>query len=212
MNKALKTCGILFIAFAVRVQAADVLTLGTGVQTGLTIDVPVFARDVSGSPLGVDQPAGSRIQSYSIKVTYSPTAPIQSVTFTRAGITAPLTPTFETSPAGAGTITLLDAFAESTNMIPFTSNAAAPGNLIGHLVFTIAPGTVGSPTVNLTIDPTLTQFSNQGGTITETVANGGLSLVNSSFVVTPAAIPALDWRVLILLGLMLAVVALRAQS
>src|ERR1700744_2521534 len=78
-------------AFAV-VVASDVVTIGSGVNSGLTVDVPVYIRDTSGSPLGIDQPAGSRIQSYSIKVNYAPASAIQSVTFTRAGITQSVTP------------------------------------------------------------------------------------------------------------------------
>src|ERR1044071_9009870 len=104
----------------------DVITVGTSTGAANTVvDVPVFIRDTSGTPLGIDQPPGSRIQSYSIKVNYAPAASVQSVTFTRAGITAPLTPTFESSPSGPGTISLLDTFNEATNLIPFTSNAPA---------------------------------------------------------------------------------------
>src|SRR5690349_9745199 len=100
----------------------DVITVGTGSGTaGGTVDIPVFIRDTSATPLGIDQPPGSRIQSYSIKVNYSPAASVQSVTFTRAGITQSLTPAFESSPSSAGSITLLDTFQENTNLIPFTS-------------------------------------------------------------------------------------------
>src|SRR5213593_3173020 len=71
----------------------DVITVGTGtVRAGQTIDVPVFIRDTSGTPLGVDQPPGSKIQSYGIKLNYAPAASVQSITFSRAGITASLTP------------------------------------------------------------------------------------------------------------------------
>src|SRR5438067_207478 len=81
--------------------AQDVVTVGTGsAPPGGVVDIPVFIRDISGTPLGIDQPAGSRIQSYSLKVNFSPPADkIQSVTFSRAGITAPLTPVFEASPS-----------------------------------------------------------------------------------------------------------------
>src|SRR5437660_967320 len=109
--------------------AQDIITVGTGtVPAGQTIDIPVFIRDTSGTPLGIDQPPGSRIQSYSIKVNYAPASAVSSVTFSRAGITTALTPTFESSPTGPGTISLLDSFQESTHQIPFTLNAAAPGN------------------------------------------------------------------------------------
>jgi uncharacterized repeat protein (TIGR01451 family) len=168
------------------VGPTDVVTIGAGVQTGFTVDVPVYIRDTSGTPLGIDQPPGSRIQSYSIKVDYSPAAPIQSVTFSRAGITQPLTPSFESSPSAAGSISLLDVFQESTNLVPFISNAALPGNQVAHLVFTFAP-TTSIATINLTLDSTLTQLSNDTGTMNETVALGTLALVNSQFTFVASA-------------------------
>src|ERR1043165_5113434 len=75
---------------------ADVITAGTVplASAGSTVDVPVFIRDTSATPLGIDQPFGSRIQSYSLTVNYAPTAAVQSITFTRGGITQPLTPAF----------------------------------------------------------------------------------------------------------------------
>jgi hypothetical protein len=195
-------------ASALTAVSSDVVTIGTATQTGLlTFDVPVYVRDVSATPLGIDQPAGSRIQSYSIKVTYSPTAPVQSITFTRAGITAPLTPTFESSPSSAGAISLLDTFHEATNLIPFVSNAAAPGNLIGHLTITFTNSATAGTVVALTLDPTLTQLSNEGGTVSETTALGTLTLVNGA-VTVPVVVPALDRTALALLAAALVAIAL----
>jgi uncharacterized repeat protein (TIGR01451 family) len=165
---------------------ADVVTIGAGTQTGFTVDVPVYIRDSALTPLGIDQPAGSRIQSYSLAVNYSPSASVQSVTFTRAGVTTALTPAFESTPTAAGSISLVDVFQESTNLIPFTSNAAAPGNQVAHLVFTFAPST-SIATINLTLDATLTLLSNQAGTVSETVPLASLSLVNSQFTFAASA-------------------------
>ena len=192
------------------VAPTDVVTIGTGVNSGMTVDVPVYVRDTSGTPLGIDQPFGSRIQSYSLTVNYSPASAIQSVTFTRAGITQSLTPAFESSPSSAGSITLIDTFDETTNLVPFTSNAALPGNQVAKLHFTFNPSTLMGTVVTLTLDPTLTQLSNQGGTTSETVNNGSLTLVNGSIVQTQD-IPLLDARVLILLGVVLALIAVRLR-
>src|SRR5437899_12660882 len=95
----------LLAAVPAMAQTADTVTVGTVslASAGSTVDVPVFIRDASGTPLGIDQPPGSRIQSYSLTVNYAPTSAVQSVTFTRAGITAPLTPAFESSPSAPGT-------------------------------------------------------------------------------------------------------------
>ncbi|MEA2570703.1 MAG: hypothetical protein QOI24_2704 [Acidobacteriota bacterium] len=193
------------------VVPADVVTVATVNASGPVIDVPVYIRDVSGTPLGVDQPPGSRIQSYSIKVNYAPASAVQSITFTRAGITAPLTPTFETTPSSPGSISLLDTFQESTNPIPFTSNGAVPGNQIGHLTVTLAPSAIPGTVITLTVDPTLTQLTDEGGNgaTKESVANANLLLVNGQITVAPAAIiPAMSGWMLVLLGGMLAVVAL----
>ena len=117
----------LLTGIALPAVAQDVVTVGSVNASGSTVDIPVSIRDLSGTPLGMDKPAGSRIQSFSIKVSYAPASAVSSVTFTRAGITAGLTPISEFSPSATGSISLLATFQESTNLIPFTLNAAAPG-------------------------------------------------------------------------------------
>ena len=188
----------------------DVITVGSGsASAGGVIDIPVFIRDTSGTPLGVDQPPGSKIQSYSLKVNYAPAAAVQSVTFTRAGITSSLTPTFESNPSGAGTISLLDTFQESTNPIPFVSNAALPGNQVAHLLITLSPSAAPGA-LTLTLDPTLTQLTDQAGSgaTKETVAAGNLLLVNGVVTIT-AFVPAMSTWALILLAVSIALIAVR---
>jgi hypothetical protein len=190
-------------------QAADTVTVGAGTApAGSTIDVPVSIRDASGTPLGIDQPPGSRIQSYSIKVDYSPAAAVQSITFTRAGITTSLTPTFESSPAVPGSISLLDTFQESTNLIPFTLNAPLPGNQVAVLHVTVSPTAVVGSTITLTLDPVLTQLTDQAGTAAtrESTTNANLVLVPGAILVA-APIPALSTWALALLAIALAAIA-----
>lgn len=207
------TCGLVLPA-SPQPLPADVITVGTVTAPATTVDVPVYIRDVSGTPLGIDQPPGSRIQSFSIRVTYSPAAPVQSVTFTRAGITAGLTPTFEVSPSSPGAISLLVTFPEGTNLVPFTSNAPAPGDLVAHLVFTLAPSTPPGTTITLTLDPVLTQLTDEGGNVAtrETVTAGTLQLVNGAINVTgPPGGPTLDVWALAVLTLLLAIAAVRLR-
>jgi hypothetical protein len=203
---------VLLVALPAAAQIADTVTVGTtSAAAGSTVDVPVFIRDASGTPLGIDQPPGSRIQSYALTVNYAPTASVQSVTFTRAGITASLTPAFESSPSSAGSVSLLDSFQESTNLIPFTLNAPLPGNQIAVLHVTVAPtATVGS-TITLTLDPTLTQLTDQGGSAStkESVANANLVLVSGVINVT-APVPALSTWALALLAIVIAAIAFLA--
>jgi len=189
----------------------DTVTVATvnGAQAS-TVDVPVYIRDASGTPLGLDQPPGSRIQAYSIKVTYAPASAVQSITFTRAGITSSLTPAFETSPASAGTISLLDSFQESTNLIPFTLDGALPGNEVAHLLVTLSPtATVGS-TVTLTLDPTLTELTDDAGDsgTAESSGNARLTLVNGAITVLPM-VPAMSHIVMVLLAMALALIGAR---
>jgi hypothetical protein len=193
----------------------DSITVATvnGAQFS-TVDVPVYIRDLSGTPLGIDQPPGSRIQSYSIKVNYAPASAVQSITFTRAGITSSLTPTFENSPSSAGSISLLDTFDEATNLIPFTLDAAAPGNQVAHLQVTLAPTATPGTIITLTIDPTnLTQLTDQAGTpaTVENTGNARLVLINGTITVVPS-VPALSHIALMLLAIALGVVAIRIRS
>ena len=170
---------ILLVSFAAAPLAAqDAVTVQTVNASGNTVDVPVLIRDVSGTPLGRDQAAGSKIQAFTIAVNYAPAASVQSVTFTRAGITAGLTPAFELSPASAGSISLIEQFDESSNLIPFNLNAPPPGDQVAHLVFTLSPSAAPGSSITLTLD-SATVLSNQGGTTSETPP-GSLTLVNGS--------------------------------
>ena len=187
IRTSLSLVALCFAAHAaLAATSTDIITVAAATGTpGANVDVPVYIRDTSGTPLGIDQPAGARIQSYSIKVDYAPTASVQSVTFVRAGITSALTPIFESSPSSPGSISLIDTFSESIDLIPFVSNAPLPGNQIGVLHFTLASNAA-QGTVTLTLDPTLTQLSNQAGTTTQTVGAGNLSLVDGSITINAA--------------------------
>ena len=171
---------LTFLAIAAPAIAQDAVTVQTVTASGNSVDVPVYIRDVAGTTLGRDQAVGSRIQAYSIKVTYAPAAAVQSVTFSRAGITAGLSPASEFSPSTAGSISLLDTFQESTNLIPFTLGAPAPGDQVAHLVFTLSSSAAPGSSISLTLDSSLTQLSNQGGDKSESTSNGGLTLTNGA--------------------------------
>jgi hypothetical protein len=160
--------------------ATDVVTVGSATANGNNVDIPVFVRDVGATPLGVDQAAGSKIQSFSVKVTYSPASAVSSATFTRAGITAGLSPTFESSPSTSGSISWIATFAEGSATVPFTLNKPSPGDQVAHIVFTLSGSAAPGSSITLTLDSSTTQLTNQGGTTKETVANGGLSLTNGS--------------------------------
>jgi hypothetical protein len=182
---------VIMLFAAMSAAAQDAVTVDSVIANGNTVDVPVYVRDVSGTPLGRDQPAGSKIQAFTIAVNYAPAAAVQSVTFTRAGITAALTPAFEVSPSPSGSISLLAQFNESTNPIPFTLNANAPGDEVAHLVFTLSPSASPGSSIALTLDSSLTQLSNQGGSTSESgvaliLVSGAINIPQLSLAIFPA--------------------------
>jgi hypothetical protein len=174
---------VLFLAAALPAAAQDVLTVGTtSASAGSTVAVPIYLRDVSGTPLGTDAGAGNRIQAISFQITF-PALAVTSASFTRAGALAGLTPSFEQTPSGNGSIGWLGSFMESTQPIPLTVNAASPGNRIGTLMFNLASGLPNGLIVGLTFKPANTDLSNQAGTVDETASNSWLSLTNGSITI-----------------------------
>jgi uncharacterized protein YjdB len=168
----------------------DSVTIQTVNATSNTVDVPVYIRDASGTALGRDQAAGSKIQAFTIKVVYAPASAVQSVTFTRAGITAGLSPAFESSPNPAGSITLLEQFDESSNLIPFNLNAPSPGDQVAHMVFTLSSSAAPGSSISLTIDPA-TELTNQGGTLSETASS--LTFVHGAINIAPLSVAILPF-------------------
>lgn len=168
------------LSFSLPLFAADTVTVGTVTANGTNVTVPVSIRDASGTPLGMDRPAGSKIQSFSMKITYAPASAVQSISIQRAGITANLTPTSEFKPTTANSVSLLATFPEGSNTIPFTLDASAPGNLVAQISVTLSASATPSSSITLTLDPALTQLTDSGGTAAtkETVANGQLTLVD----------------------------------
>jgi hypothetical protein len=181
-RRTLFAAAVLSLLTIFPAAAQDVVTVGTVNASSNTVDVPVYVRDAAGTPLGVDQGSGFKIQAFSIKVSYAPAAAVQSVTFSKAGITAGLTAAFENSQPQPGSIGWLAQFAESTSPIPFTLNGPAPGDQVAHLVFTLSASAAPGSSIALTLDPspTQTQLSNQGGTVGETTGNGNLTVVNGA--------------------------------
>ncbi len=166
----------------------DEATVGTVAATppGATFIVPVFVRDLSSTPLGRDRPAGERIQGLVFKVVYTSPASVAAIAFSRAGITAPLTPLFETTAATADSVSYLASFAEGTDLVPFNLDAAAPGDQVAKLTVTLAaaapPGTI-----TLTLDPATTELSNQAGTLAENSGAGTLALAGGAVTVVSNA-------------------------
>lgn len=157
---------------------------------GATIEIPVYARDAMLTPLGIDRPAGERIQSLAYKVTFTPAASVASKLFSRAGITAALAPIFEGTPTTSTTASYIGTFDETTNPIPFTLDGGAPGDQVLKIVVSISPAAPAG-TIALTLDPATTELANQAGTLAENSGNGWLALVDGAITVLSNAARAL---------------------
>lgn len=173
---------VFALLFAFAAHAQDVLTIGSAsAASGGSVNLPVSLRDRNGTALDVN--GGNRIQGIAFKVMV-PVEQVQSVSFARAGVLAPLTPLHQATPQGSGWIAFVASFSAGSNPIPFTPGAAAPGDRIGTLTITLAPGLAAGTIVPVRFDPPSAMLANQAGSVTESVAAGNLALVNGTVTVT----------------------------
>lgn len=161
--------------------ATDSISVGTVTATGMTVTVPVYIRDVAGTPLGMDQPGSSRIQGISFRISFSPSSAVQSIAIAKGGITSGLNDSLFNTPKTSNSISLVASFSDP---IPFTINAPSPGNQIATLTVTLAPGVAPGTSIALNVDTSssVTLLSDSGGSAAtkETVANGNLSVSNGA--------------------------------
>jgi hypothetical protein len=142
---------------------------------GTVVQVPVWVRDVALTPLGRDRAPGDRIQGFAVKALFDP-AVVQSATFSRAGITAGLTAIFESNTPSPGAQAWLVAFDEGSDLVPFTLDAAAPGDQVGTLSLTLRATAPVGP-MPLVLDP-VSELSNQAGTVAQNQGGGSLELAD----------------------------------
>lgn len=178
---------VLLFTLAVPSFAQDVMSLGNVLATTSTIDVPLYVRDVSGTPLGIDRAAGFRIQAVSAKVSFAPMSAISSATIQRAGILAGLTPVNEVNGSTATTRSWIAWFDEASNPVPFHLDGAAPGDLVAVVRVTLASSVAPGTRIDLGLDTLVSALNNQTGTLSETTGRS-LVLVNGSITVGQALV------------------------
>jgi hypothetical protein len=185
---ALTTAVLVAGSTGIAAATTDVLTVGTvNVSSGTgQVSVPIFIQDNTGTPIGRDQDPGFRISGFGIQVVYGPNACIdtpalssQQISLT-GGILATQSADFDFRAKQANTSqSWTYSSAEANGLIPFTA-AAAPGDKIGTMVFNLTGCPAG--TINLVITttgPAAAALSSDSGA-SETVANGGLTVVNGA--------------------------------
>jgi IPT/TIG domain len=167
-------------------QATDVLTVGTvSVPSGTPqVGVPIFIQDNTGTPIGRDQGPGKRVSGFALQVVYgnacvdTPATASQRINLA-GGILASQSADLDNRPKQANASqSWIYSSAEANGLIPFTA-AAAPGDLVGTMVFNLTGCPIG--TINLVITATGgagATLSSDSNTL-ETVGNG-LSVVNGA--------------------------------
>jgi len=145
----------------------------TPLVPGSTVVVPLYVRDLSGTPLGGDTAAGFKIQDLAVTFTYSPVEAVDAVDVVRAGVTAALTPLFETEVSSGNRHSWIVAFDEGTALLPLTVDATSPGDQVAEIRLTLAASL---STETLTLDVVApTALGNQPGTLSESIGNGLLT-------------------------------------
>ena len=107
-------------------------------------------------------------------MTATPTVAGMSITFAPTGPLQGPTPLYQRSGSGRW----IGSYSEAGQPLAFNTGAAEPGDRIGTLFITLPAGMSGILGVTLTFNPLTTLLSNEAGTVTESVANRHLQLVN----------------------------------
>lgn len=182
--------GVLGLMVTATGRAQDTVVIGdlaTAAVPGSEVELPVYINDVSGTLLGMDVGPNFLIQGLAINIEVTPGSAITAISADRAGITAALTPQFETDLAVSNRYTWIITFDEKTATIPFALDAAPPGDLVARLNITLADNFGAGGLVQ--VDPIApTGLGNQPPGVpetafSETVENGFLALTGGTITV-----------------------------
>jgi hypothetical protein len=184
--RALRSAGlaILVAARAHAQSGADVLSIGNVVvpEGASTVRVPVFLRDVSGTPLGIEQASGHRVDEFALDVVFDDCLSMARPYFdVSGGVLAQVPPTFVDHVVGMRT-SYAFIYAAPRDAIPFTGR----DDLLGELVFDVHA--CGPGPFYLRFDPERTAlFSVTNGY--ESYEEGSLLLQAGSIAAPGVAVP-----------------------
>ncbi len=197
VSEGISVAGLVLMALAVVFAgppgsaATDVFTVGTVsvAPTATSARVPIYIRDTSLTPVGNDQLPGRKFTGFAIKIVYG-TGPgstcVTNSTVSRTGtILEPLDEAFYSPAKELGksqSIVFKNSEINFIPGIPFTVDAALPGDKILDLVLSLNGACPAGTTLPLSQDVTLAYAGSDDNT-GETVALGTLSLVNGSLII-----------------------------
>jgi len=176
---------IATVALGAPSHGETLVTLGSAVAPagGATVIVPVYVRMAGGGQLGPDQPSGYAAQGLALKVVYAPVEAVAAIKIRRAGVTAPLSPLFETFVRSRDGVAMIVSFQESTQRIPLTLSSDGLGDTVAEVEVSLAPDVREGTVVTLRFDRKTSALSNQAGTVLESAANGHLRFRDGHIVV-----------------------------
>ena len=168
-------------------RAQDVLSLAAlEAAPGQVRALPVAVRDLSGTLLDEGDGGDLEIQGFAFRVEFAPAEPVTAVTFVQAGVTAGRTPIFPVVSPFADHIVVLMSFDAATDPLAFALDAAAPGDVVGELRVTLSPAALPGTLLTLALDAASATLVNGAATLSETVGNGHLTLVDGAILVDAA--------------------------
>ena len=189
------TAAILVAGATEIALAADVLTIGTATAASGTgqVAVPIYIQDNTGTPIGRDQGAGKRISGFAMQVVYGPNSCIDTPATANqriglnGGILASQSADIDSRVKVANTSqSWIYSSVETNGLIPFTA-AAAPGDQIGTMVFNLTGCSAGTVALVITTAGGAGALLNSDSGASETVGNGGLSVVSGAINISVAS-------------------------
>jgi len=203
MTKRITTAFVLTASFTILLlpdaMAQDVLALGNGEKcTSVVVGssnaaVPVFIRDLSGSPLGAEHPVFEKIHGFSLTIAPSPRDSVRRDSGGRlllgaaaAGVTLRLTPLTEGRSATADSFSYFVVYDERSNPLPLRLNVPPPGDLVAEISVSLRSDLPVGSRVDLRLLPEMktTQLVHRAGIKFESVPEGSLRLGNGCIEIT----------------------------
>lgn len=154
-------------------SAIEVATIRA--PAGAIAYVPVYLRDAPDTPLGPERGGAAQIDGVAFRIRFSPVADIVAARLVPTTDKRGPAPRLETAPRTADGISYLLARTPTTPGMPRPKLQE-----LGVLELTLAPRLASGSRVELRLDPAVSVLSNAAGTVSESVANGYLTLRNGA--------------------------------
>ena len=175
---------LLAVAGVAPATAQDVLAVAAlEGAPGQTRAVPVTVRDLAGTLLDEGDGPDLEIQGFAFRVDFAPAGADHCGHLRPGGGDRRADAGLPGDLALADHIVVLMNFDVETAPLAFTLGAPAPGNVVGELRFGISAAAPPGTLVTLALESARATLVNDSATLSETVANGQLALLDGAILV-----------------------------